>query len=208
MARKKADLIQRLVRRGEGVQITTVRTPVTDSSGATRNAISIDLSTAQVPDRRYAADGVKVAIDRDMARIFFVQRKPFGDELQSILLIRVSFLGARQFLRAMEGVTREARQYLTKFHIEPSGAVDIKNAPNQTVMLDANIVAAGFSAREACMDFYHVSPQALLAIRNGADMYAEPVVRVILTTANLLSIYDNLDAAKASLPADEMEEEL
>ncbi len=200
--------MQRFVRKGEGVHIATLRAAVTNSAGVSKDAVSIDLSSAQVPDRRYAADAVRVEVGEDMVRIFFAQRKPPGDGLQSILLIRVSFLGARQFLRSMEPIVGQVKGYLAKFHIRIPPQLDIKETPNQTVTLDANIVAAGFSAREACLDFYHVSPYVILGMRSGADMYADAVVRVILTTSILMSIYDALVAEKASLPADEMEEQL
>jgi hypothetical protein len=208
ITRKKNELVQRLIRKGEGVHIATLRTPVTSSAGVTKEAVSIDMSSAQVPDRRYPADAVRVEVGEDMVRIFFAQRKPVGDGLQSILLIRVAFLGARQFLRSMEPIVGQVKAYLAKFNIRVPSQLDIKEAPNQTVTLDANIVAAGFSAREGCLDFYYVSPYAILGMRGGGDMYADPVVRVFVTTSNLVAIYDTLVANKASLPADELEEEL
>lgn len=208
MARRKTELVQRLIRKGEGVHITTLRTPVATIGGVTRDALSIDLSTAQVPDRRYAADAARVVVGDDMVRIIFGQRKPVGDGVQSILLIRIPFLGARQFIRSMEQVRDQVNAYLTKFHIRVSPPLDLKESPNQTVTLDANIAAAGFTAREACLDFYHVSPYVIVGLKNGGDLYADPVVRVILSTSDLMSIYNELVANKASMPADEMEEEL
>lgn len=189
------------------MHITTVRTPSLGNRAA-GNIVSLDLSMAQVPDRRYAADAVRVDVGEDMVRLFFAQHRPLGEGLQSLLLVRVPFLGARQFLRAMAGIATQLKAYLEKFNIRPPTPLDIKEVPNQTVTLDANIVAAGFSAREACLDFYHVSPYVILSLSKGGDVFAEPVVRVILTTTVLASIYEVLAAKKDALPADEMEAEL
>jgi hypothetical protein len=208
MSRKKHELVQRFIRKGEGVHITTMRTPVRNAAGETMEALSIDLSTAQVPERRYAADGFRVDIDSDMVRFIFGQRKPIGPELQSILLIRLPFLAVHQFLRSMKrGMEKTIRDYHTKFKVSATSALDLKDSPNQTVTLDANIVAAGFTAREACLDFYHVSPYVVLGMQTGGEMYADPVVRVILSSSNLLAMYDTLSANKSALPLDEMKEE-
>src|SRR5712671_2572893 len=124
MARKH-ELVQRPVRKGEGVHVTTLRTSVTNSAGVSKSALTFDLSSAQVPDRRYAADAVRVEVGEDMVRIFLAQRKVPGDGLQSILLIRVSFVGARQFLASMEPILEKLQGYLTRFHILSPSQLDI-----------------------------------------------------------------------------------
>jgi hypothetical protein len=40
----------------------------------------------------------------------------------------------------------------------------------------------------------------------GGDFYAEPIVRVVLTTRLLMHIHDLLEEKKATMPFDELEE--
>jgi hypothetical protein len=143
-----------------------------------------------------------------MVRIMFGQYLLSGPKLEHLIVLRLPFTAARQFARSMrEGVAEKARNHLTKYMAPPSPPANRTDLPKQTFTLDANIVLAGFSGREACFDLYHTSPHVIVALMGGADDYrAEPVARVILTTRLMLDIYEELEASQGSLPADHTEE--
>lgn len=176
---------------------------------ASGTAIGIDFSGAPVPDRRFPADGAWVAVGDDMVRIVFAQFRAAGPEIEHIVTVRVSFEGARHFLKTMESVAQgseesvieTARKHLAKIKAAPSPKIDRKSTAKQSFTLDANILIAGFSNREACLDLYQSSPQVKLAILRGSTEFrAEPVARVTLTTRLLTELFEELSAA--SIPTD------
>jgi len=142
-------------------------------------------------------------MDDDVARLYLVQKKAIGAGLQSILLVRIPYLGIRQFMKSMPTVAANAREYLTRVGSKPPKEIDKTDAPNQTFTVDANIVAVAFSGREACIDLYHASPYVIHGLKSGGDFYAEPVARINLGTQVLLDIYDTIDRNSHLIPADE-----
>ena len=72
--------------------------------------------------------------------------------------------------------------------------------------MDANVVAVAFSGREACMDFYYTSPQVIAAVQKGGEFQSSPQVRVILTSRQLMAVYDELLKQKNSIPLDVVNE--
>lgn len=199
----KSQLIQKLVRprKGEGALLTTVRGPF--EPGRSGHQITIDLSSAPVPDRRYAADAAWIEVGSDMARLYLVQRKAIGAGLQSVLLVRIPFIGVRQFLSSMPTVAADARRFVSQVAAKLSGDEYKGESPQQTFTVDANVIAVAFAGREACMDLYHASPYVIHGLKSGGDFYAEPVARVNMSTQTLLGIYDTLDAQKDSIPIDD-----
>lgn len=198
--------IQALTRPGEGVVVGMVR----DRSSASGTIYyRLDFRNTPVPDRKFAADAAWVEVNADMVRVMFGQFLLSGPKLEHVVVLRLPFTAARQFIRSMKaGLAEMARSHLTKYSAPESPSVNRTDLPNRTFTLDANIVLAGFSGREACFDLYHTSPHVIVALIGGADEYrAEPVARVILTTRLMLDIYDQLLAKHDELPADHTEEE-
>ena len=200
MKAKKNQLVQRLTRPNEGVAIDIIRHPMRE--GAKSQQISMDMSSAPVPDRRYPADVASVLVSDDMVRLLFGQRKLTGTGLLSVLVINISFWGVRQFLSSMVGVAKTGRTHMEEHRIPAAQLFQVKEEPNQTVPLAANIIAAAYAGREACMDFYHASSFSMRGLGLGAGFFAEPVVRITLTTPLLLAIHDGLEAKKDRLPDD------
>ena len=206
MSTKKHQLTERLTRPGEGVAIDVVQHR--SDAGSVGQTISINLSSATVPDRRYPADVAAVIVDSDMVRLLFGQRKVLGKGLESLVIIQLPFIGARNFLRSMAEVAEKATAYVAKHHVADPPELDREATPNQTVTLTANFIAAAFTAREACIDFYHVSSFAFRGIGAGGKLYADPVVRVTLIARLLLAIHDDLESQKDAMPVDELEGKL
>ena len=169
--------------------------------------IAIDMTAAPVPDRRFAADAVWVEVGSDLARGFFAQYRGAGPRVEHLIVLRVPFKGARQFISSMNGeLIEKARNYLERFAVPSPPPVDRENFPNQSFTLDANILIAGFAGREACLDLYHTSPYVTMELQKGSkQLRAEPVARVILTTRLLIDMYRELERNKDSMPLDELE---
>lgn len=183
----------------EGVVIGVVRNRTADGYG-----VQLDLSNAPVPERRFSADGGWVVPGTDIIRIVFAQYKGVGPEVEHYVVLRVSFDGVRMFVQSMKSVSETGHAFLEKIGNPPSPEIDRKSISAQSFTLDANIIIAGYSGREACMDLYYSSPQVKVALRRGGNEYrAEPVARVMLTTRLLLDIYQELALTIQTLPADD-----
>lgn len=188
---------------GEGVVVGIVRERL--SGGEV--GIALDFTGAPVPGRRFSADAGWVAVGTDVVRILFAQFKAAGPEIEHVVVLRLPFSGVRLFIHSMKRVSVAAHGYLEKVNNAPSPKVDRESLPDQTFTMDANIIIAGFSGREACMDLYHSSPQVKVALKRGSNEFrAEPIARVTLTTRLMIDIHDELAAKVAELPQDEHNE--
>lgn len=72
--------------------------------------------------------------------------------------------------------------------------------------LAANIIVAAFCGREACFDFYFVSPYVLGQLAQSGKFAVDPVVRVILQSGLASAIVESLEALKEQFPQDEIEQ--
>lgn len=189
---------------GEGVVVGIVRERL---SGGEVGTIALDFTGAPVPARRFSADAAWIAVGTDVVRILFAQFKAAGPEIEHVVVLRLPFAGVRLFIHSMKGVSKTAYDYLEKIHNAPSPQVDKNRLPDQTFTMDANIIIAGFSGREACMDLYHSSPQVKVALKRGSNEFrAEPIARVTLTTRLMMDLHDELASKVDSLPVDEHSE--
>jgi len=201
---KIAQITPRL-RDGEGVVVTTTRRMIPRPDGTTSFEMSADMGDAPVPERRYVADIACVSYRDGTIYLVFGQRKLVGNRLRTMVVLTMSSLGVLNFLKACEGI---APAVLTKF-LAPDLVLkpdDFEEEPSQVVDLAANIIVAGFSGREACFDFYFVSPYVLGQLAQGGKLAVDPVVRVILQSGLASAIVQSLQALKEQFPQDEIEQ--
>lgn len=205
---KGQQLTQRVTRPGEGVAMGVVHTKNIGTSEL--QALTIDISSAQVPERRYAAEVGAIIMSDNMVRLLFGQTKPIGTGLNSLLVIHIPYRAAITFRKSMSELVVGAREYMARFKVGNSTLLDLKSQtePAQTATVESNIIIAAFSGREACMDFYHTSPFAIKGVGLTGKFFAEPTVRVTLGLPLMMAIYDWLETHKKDMPADEMENEL
>ena len=201
MAKKSTHVaIEKHPRPGEGVALqTTVRRDVT-TSGRTGQLISVDLTQAPVPDRRYVSDAAAIVADEHELKVCFAQRKLASDSLRSMLVVHIPYEGVYRFLESLDGFVSTLKEFAKKVDLAKAQLMDIKEEPAQTVALTANIVGVSFSGRDACLDFYHTSAFAIMALKSGGPFVVDPVVRVTLTSGQLLSIIERVQAMKDSFP--------
>jgi hypothetical protein len=207
VAAKKQQLTQHFMRPGEGVVMGIVRHDKVASGGVVSQTVAVDFSSAQVPDRRYAADVGVVLMSDNMIRLIFGQTKPLGKGLMTLLVIHIPYQAARTFLHSMNELAELARSFMKQYKVGESSLLELMNQdePAQTATVESNIILAAFSGREACMDFYHSSPFARKGFGISGKFFAEPTVRVTLGLPLLMAIYDWLKSHKGELPADELE---
>jgi hypothetical protein len=193
------------IREGEGVVVTTTRRMVPQPDGTTSYEMAVDMGDAPVPERRYVADIASVSYRDGTVYLVFGQRKLVGRGLRTMVVLTMSSSGVLNFLKACEGIPSEV---LNKF-VSPNLMLkpdELEEEPSQVVDLAANIIVAGFSGREACFDFYFVSPYVLGQLAQGGKFAVDPVVRVILQSGLASAIVKSLQAFKEQFPNDEIEQ--
>jgi hypothetical protein len=208
MMAKKYRAGQQLIRSpanrvGEGSStIDTIVQTFVSTDGKSVTQLGVDLSKADVPDRRYAADTCAVAYVHQTVRIIFGQERFDAEGLRTAIVVKMTPRSVVQFLKMIdstmseaivEGVRQEGmeRQALASPKMEPSQA---------TVVLAANLGTAALNSLESCIDFYEASPFAFgvaLQQGSGARLAVEPVVRVDLTSGLLFSLLDELRRIKS-----------
>ena len=193
-------MISRGNRPGEGAVISVLRQQTPGVSGTTSLTFHIDLGTAPVPERRYVADVCNVGLSHEGARIVFGQSKVSEDGLRSLVIVHMSANGIHQFLNSAPDMLRIASEYMKRSKLTAGRLSDIDNEPNQTIALAANLIAASFSATEACMDFYYASPFVVQQVKAGGDFAADPVVRVSMPMILMYAICEKLKEIKDRLP--------
>ena len=206
MSKVKHTPVHRLNKPGEGASLVVSREHSVDVKGATGVLLTIDFTSAPVPDRRYAADIAAVERVNDMVNIIFGQTK-VGGGFRSLLIINMSASAVHQFLRSLADILPTIREYAKRISLAKVDLTEVGQEPNQTVALTANLVAASQSGREACLDFYYSSPWVMMQVKKGGEFAAEPIVRITLTTGLLLAISTKLESVGAELPRDILEVE-
>lgn len=176
-------------------------------SGVTNISLTVDLGSAPVPERRYVADVGTVVLAHEGARLVFGQTKVTGHGLRSLIVIHMSAYGVHQFLRSSPDMLKTAKEFMQRNRLSVGNLMEITEEPNQTVALAANLIAASYSGTEACMDFYHASPFAVLQVKAGGEFAADPVVRVSLPMVLLYAVCEELEKIKAQLPSPDNEQE-
>lgn len=152
---------------------------------------SANLSRVPVPDRRYTSDIASVVSDENMVKLLFGQTKVTGNGLRSLLVISMTFDAIHQLIRSLDTVAERTVQLREKLPV--GKLIDIAEEPEQTVALAANIIVAGFSGAESCLDCYYASPFAMINVQNGGGKLAlEPVVRITLPTSIYFAMWKKL----------------
>lgn len=195
-------------RPGEGSVIGFVTHNISNPDGTTAVALFLNMNTARVPDRRYVANVAAVQVVGEQLVLIFGQSKLGGSGYRSLLIIEMSSTYVHQFLKSSEDLVKGIVKFSAQHNVRMAKLCEIKeDVPGQTIPFVANIATAGFTGRDACMDFYYASPFSVQIAGMGGEFAAEPVVRVNLPTALMGAVYEQLDLLKDSLPREEQYEE-
>ena len=182
--------------------------PVERNGVVVAHRIQMNLATMPVPERQYSADCAGFLISEDFVRLFFAQRAFPGKGIQTLLTVKVSFQGIHQFQAAMESVAETSKGLLKEGNIAIPQLLDMGDStwaltdPQQVVTLEGNLLAASIAGRSACIDFYYASSFSLHAFQNGGEFRANPAVRVTLTMALLMALYQGVELKKHVIPSE------
>jgi hypothetical protein len=199
-----AQIIPR-IRDGEGVTVTTTRRMVPQPDGTASFELSIDMGNAPVPERRYAADIASVTYRDGAVYLIFGQKKLAGTSLRSMVVLTMSSLGILNFLKGFEGLPAPAvNQFLSPELLLP--ADKLGDEPGEVVNLASNIILGAFSGREACFDFYFVSPYVLGQLAQSGKFAVDPVVRITLHSGLANAIIKCFQSLKSEFPQDEIDQ--
>ena len=109
-----------------------------------------------------------------------------------------------RFLTTCTAFIPDTEQFVHDYKVDTVPLLELKEEPEQTIALAAkpncSLARAGL---EATMDFYHLSAASLHMIRQNAgatEIGVDPVVRVELSVAVLLSLLTKLESLSATLP--------
>lgn len=183
-------------RQGEG---HVVELTITSTEGGPLSA-GVDLGNLPVPDRRFASDSASLLVDSSLVKLLFAQRHPIGDGLLSMLVINMTFEAIQQFVGSinidfLENVRKLSTvQQASKLHTFTQKA-------DQTVILTASMVMAGYSGNDGCLDLFYSSPFAVRQVAFFKKISVEPVVRVNLPTGVLIAMLDSLTEAAKMFPS-------
>lgn len=194
--KKSATSIQRIQNRpGEGYTVDIVM----NTSEGSETSGHMDLGALPVPDRRFACDAVGLKMLHSEVQLFFAQSKPIGDGWLSLLVLNMGFEAVTQFLRSAPENFSE--NFFRIYNGRAKADVtDFKQAADQTVVLAASIVLAGYAGTNGCMDFYYASPFSQQQVATVRKLSVEPVVRVNLASPLVFAIMDSLREAEKQFP--------
>ena len=187
-------------RPGEGSTViaAAIQTFVS-TDGKSVSQLGMNLSHAEVPDRKYAADTCAVSYQHQSVRIIFGQERFDGTGLRSAVAVKMSPRAVVQLLASMDSsIPQTLMQAIKDEGIEVEKVTSAAMEPTQAVVvLAANLALAAASGGEGCIDFYQASPFALgvalhSASNSTANVAIEPVARVDLNTGLLLGLVDEL----------------
>lgn len=178
-------------RAGEGLLIDVVQFPQESVTGGFATSMSADLSGLPVPERRYSADVAAAFRRHEMYWLLFGQERisEAPADLRTLVIVKLAPESLRAFLRNCRD---EAYQSL--FAAERGGQLsEIKSEPAETVAFNATFVLMANTYEEGCLDFFHSSPFALADSQVSGKLAVEPVLRVSLPTALLVSLIQGLE---------------
>ena len=191
-------------RPGEGALVDVVISHATDVGGQSSVLMSLDISNAPAPERKYAADTCSVLVKGSTVKLLFGQQRVSGGGLRSMVVIHMTPNGVQQFLGSVAQVKDPSFADIAKREsIKPDELPKAleEPPPGQTVGLTANLLVTAVSGDAACIDFYQASPFVMTALaRAPKKMALDPVVRVDLATSLFFGLVTELQKIARSFP--------
>ncbi|PIG29380.1 hypothetical protein CLU93_3688 [Janthinobacterium sp. 35] len=182
--------------RSEGHPIPIQTLGVTES-GDTK--YSIDVASAPMPQRRYAAEMCSMTFNDFDAKIVFAQSCLVPDGLDSALVIRMSPQALIELAESFAGFSEKIALLKTQLGFKEDPLVVIDKRPHNMATAVANICSVAIAGHESCLDFYHASAFAMGKSRTNSSLDIEPVVRVDMRTSQFASLVDKVNEVAMTL---------
>lgn len=192
-------------RQGEGVSLDMQISPATSVHGQGGTMLVGSLASLPVPDRRYSADTCYVSYLNETMYVLFGQARLDGKGLRNMLAVKMTPASVKLYLNSPNGV-QTMENVAEPLGITAESLPELENEPAETVTLAANIVMAGISGREGCMDFYYASPFSKSVAAQAKKLAVDPVVRVDVRTSLMLGLNAKLAQILDELPENLIDE--
>ena len=185
-------------RPGEGTLVDIVVDNFVTADGSPVTNIGLNLSEAQVPDRKYVADACAVVTVHGTVKLMFGQERVVGKTWRSLVLVQMTVESASRFLGSLQQpggalnapnlvASKYGPESLTADVVEPDGQ-------GQAITLGANLVAVSMNENEACLDFYQASPFSLGAAIQSKKLALDPIVRIDIRATLFFALVEGLIA--------------
>ena len=160
------------------------------------------MSTAPVPDRKYAAEVASVLLCRNDFKIMFGQEKLglVPGVLRSLVVINVGPPAIAGVIDLLSHKDRESVWGVAgRNHVGSGELTEITEEPTTTIGLRANQIMMAAAGEEACMDFYQASAFSIHAGSINQKLSLDPIVRVEMKFSLFLAILEKLQELDAQL---------
>lgn len=199
---KSGVLIRPVSRRKEGFPVSVETKHITLADGTSGAAYGLNLSDVEVPDRHYHARTCGIDYANDTIDLLFAQ--PRRDNTKQLRTLLVVSMPSMTILPLIDNISRmqnpSLAEIVSKTHITMEPVTTLQAEADQTVEVDANIVAAAFSGNESCLDFYHASAFSIAALPATNRLNLIPVVRVNARTSLILGLIERLRELQKEFP--------
>lgn len=199
---KHGGLVRPTGRRKEGfpVAVETKQIKLKDGSNAT--TYGVDLYNCEIPDRHFHARSVGADYEHLEVDLLFAQpQRGNRDRLRNLLVVSVPVGSVVMLMSSIAKMTAPSLNELALTNeIVEEAALSIFEEAEQTVEVDASIIAAAFSGNEACFDFYEVSPFSMAALPMTNHLNIIPVVRVNTRTSLAMGLFTRLRKLQEQFP--------
>ena len=192
-------------RHGEGVSLDMQISAATSVHGQAGTVLVGSLASLPVPDRRYSADTCSVSYVNETVYVLFGQLRLFGHGLRTMLAVKMTPASVKIYMNSLGGGP-SMESVAAPLGIAAEALLELDEEPSETVTLAANIVMAGISGREGCMDFYYASPFSKNVAAQAKKLAVDPVVRVDVRTSLVLGLNDKLAQIIEGLPQNLIDE--
>lgn len=199
---KSGVLMRSVSRRKEGFPIPVETKHITLPDGTTGAAYGVDLSDVEVPDRHYHARTCGIDHIRDTVELLFAQpRRDDQNQLRTLLVVSMPTMSTYPFVEGIDHMQNPSlADIVSKTKISSESVTTFRVEAEQTVEVDANIIATAISGNDSCLDFYHASAFSIAALPSTNRLNLIPVVRVNIRTSLLLGLIECLREFQKDLP--------
>ena len=200
MSKNERKKVQPVMRQNDGIAMGVKKTIEMRPDGQSVVAVSIDFTTAPVPDRKYVADIASViGYDHSIKLLFGQNKLPKG--LRSLLVVDMSPSAITKFVTTISEVNNPSYRDIAELtQLSTPKLTKITDEPDQTVAFKANIISSAASGEDACIDFYYISPFAMRDLATNDKVSIDPVVRVDIQVNLFVSLLEELERVVKKYP--------
>lgn len=160
------------------------------------DGLKVHFTKLREPERQYVADFAWVQLRRGAVRFCFGQESlDKGETLRTRLEVRYSY---ERFVDQYWDSSREFHAALARFRVSPDYTERASVHPEQWASLRDHAETANFSyiarsGSEGVIDFHSLPPSGVARLVQGmgpGGLHVDPIVRVQLTTVELVHLLD------------------